>query len=259
MAPGLTARAADLVFCRPPAQQTRPAEAEFLAAAERGQVDVRGRRIATYRWANDGPTVLLMHGWGSHAGRWRVVGGALHEAGFDVVALDGPAHGASPGTRASLVEFAQALSAVQRTLGAVHGVVGHSLGAAAIPVGLAYEGLATPRAVLLAPPAWPIDWADRMAEHLWWPAQVKQRMIARIEARLGYRWHDFDIPALAAQRAEPALLIHDTDDTDVPPHEGAAIAAAWPGARHVETRGLGHRAILRDADVAAQVRDFLLG
>lgn len=259
VAPGLAARAADLVFCRPPAAVPRPPEQEFLAEAERGHLDVHGRRIATYRWQGAGPTVLLMHGWGSYAGRWRTIGLALREAGFTIVALDGPAHGASSGTRASLPEFAQALAAVQRHLGDVHAVVGHSLGAAAIPVGLAYKGLTTPRAVLLAPVSDPVRWADEMADYLWWPETVTRRMITRLEARLGHRWDDFDIPALAARRTEPALLLHDADDLDVPPSEGEAIAAAWPGAQLVTTRGLGHRAIMRDPDVAARVRDFLLG
>ncbi len=257
LAPGLAARAAEAVFCRPPAQTPRPQEDAFLAQATTGRVLAGGQPIVTYTWPGDGPTVLLMHGWGSYAGRWRTIGEALRTEGFRLVALDAPAHGNSPGTRASLPEFARALSAVQQSIGEVHGIVGHSLGASAIPVGLAYKGLATPRAVLLAPPASPISWADQMGEYLWWTDEVKRRMIARLEAYLGHAWTDFEIPELVRERREPALLIHDRDDTDVPPDSGRAIAAAWPGARLVETTGLGHRAIMRDPAVAAHVVEFL--
>ena len=38
---------------------------------------------------------------------------------------------------------------------------------------------------------------------------------------------------------------------------GAAVAAAWPGARLIETSGLGHRRLLRDEAVVAQVSSFI--
>ena len=48
-----------------------------------------------------------------------------------------------------------------------------------------------------------------------------------------------------------------TGDPEVPFQSGAAIAAAWPGARLVETSGLGHNRVLRDPDSIARVVDFL--
>lgn len=52
---------------------------------------------------------------------------------------------------------------------------------------------------------------------------------------------------------ERALVIHDEGDREVPFDDGASIAAAWPGARLVQTTGLGHRKILRDEAVIATV------
>jgi hypothetical protein len=39
--------------------------------------------------------------------------------------------------------------------------------------------------------------------------------------------------------------------------DGAAIAAAWPGARLHVTSGLGHRRLLRDPNVIAEVVEFV--
>ena len=52
-------------------------------------------------------------------------------------------------------------------------------------------------------------------------------------------------------------MVHDQDDAEVRWAEGAAIAAAWPGAELLTTRGLGHRRILRDPAVVAHVTDFI--
>ena len=51
----------------------------------------------------------------------------------------------------------------------------------------------------------------------------------------------------------------DRDDDEVAWTDGAAIAEAWPGARLVTTTGLGHRRILRDAQVVSQAVSFVSG
>ena len=56
---------------------------------------------------------------------------------------------------------------------------------------------------------------------------------------------------------QPALIVHDHDDTDVPEADARAIAAAWPAARLVITQGLGHRGVLRSSEVVHHVLEFL--
>jgi hypothetical protein len=67
----------------------------------------------------------------------------------------------------------------------------------------------------------------------------------------------FDLPRFARDLPLTALVIHDREDVEVPWREGAAIAAAWPGAELLTTQGLGHRRILRDPAVVARVSTFL--
>ena len=248
---------ADRIFCRPLPLRRREPEHAFLAAAARREVRSGPHQIVTYTWHATGPTVLLMHGWGSYAGRWRVIGAALHSAGYRVVALDAPAHGDTGGHASSLPEFAAALAAVAALEEPVHAVVGHSLGASAIPVAMQFNGLRVPRAVLISPTANPVGFADQLQRYLWWTDAVQARLIARLERRLGFGWRDLSIPTLAAARTEAALLLHDADDTDIPHADGAAIAAAWRGCRFETTRGLGHREIMRTPDVANRIIAFL--
>jgi pimeloyl-ACP methyl ester carboxylesterase len=57
----------------------------------------------------------------------------------------------------------------------------------------------------------------------------------------------------------PALIIHDRDDADVPWQQAELLAKAWPGARLLLTRGLGHMRILRNRDVIQTSVDFIAG
>lgn len=255
VAPGLAARWAEALFCRPPRPVARANEEAFIAAGRSFTVEADGHRYAAWAWG-EGPVVLAVHGWGSRAGRFHLLAAALSAAGRRVVAFDAPGHGRSTGRRSSMIEFARAVRAVAAATGPVDGVVGHSLGAAAIALALS-EGLTARRAALVAPPADPGAYSVLFAELLGIPPAVRDTMQRNLEQRFQRRWSDLHVPTLARRFTIPALVVHDADDADVPWCEGEAIAASWPGAELVTTRGLGHRAILRDPGVVERVTTFL--
>lgn len=256
VAPGLAARLAEEIFCRPPRALPRAHEEAFLARGTRFTVDAGPWPLAAWRWGTGPRTVVLLHGWGSRAARFHALVDALVAAGFSCVAFDGPAHGRTPGRRASMPEFAQALRAVVAQVGPVHAAVGHSMGGAVIAMAL-HDALPIGRAVLLAPPADPEQFSHLFARLLHIPERARRRMEANLERRFRIRWRDLHIPTLVRGHAVPALVVHDTDDIDVAWAEGRAIAEAWPGATLMTTSGLGHRAVLRDPAVVARVVQFL--
>jgi len=255
VAPGTAARVGEAIFCRPPHHDARPGEAEFLATGQAFRVPHDDRELAAWTWGERGPLVLLMHGWGSRASRFRFFVPALVGAGFRVVALDGPGHGQTGGTRASLPEFADALTAVAKASGDVSGVVGHSLGGAASIFAMG-RGLRPAPMVAISAPAEPGAFFQRFARHLRLTSRVRERIRESLEARFALRWSELDIPAIAARNRQPLLVIHDVDDHDVPIDDGRAIASAARG-ELVETRGLGHRAIMRDPEVVRATVAFL--
>lgn len=255
VAPGVAARLAESIFCRPPRQEARPAEEAFLATGRPLPVPFGDRALHAWEWG-EGPLVVLAHGWGSRAGRWATLAPCLVGAGFRVVTYDAPAHGRSPGRIASLPEFADALRAVVSALGPAHGVVGHSLGGAAIAVALS-RGLPAERAVLIAAPPNPEAFADRFAAVLRIPLGVRRTMQVNLERRLGVEWKDLHLPTISAGIAAPALIVQDADDPDVSVADAESIHSAWPGAELLVTRGLGHRTIIRDPAVVSSAAAFL--
>jgi len=255
LAPERAARFAEGLFTRPPQHPLRPQEEAFLETGEPFHVSHGGHQLAGWSWGK-GPVVLLMHGWGSRAGRFRLFVPELQARGFRAVAFDGPGHGRTGGSSASLPQFAAALAAVSAVVGPVDAFIGHSLGAAAAL--FAMNRLVAPvPAVLISAPSDAVVFWRRFVQHLAIPRAVRERLQQNLERRFGITWDDLNLIPVAAALPTPLLVIHDEDDEDVPAESGRQIAEAAPRGAFVLTQGLGHRAVMRDAAVVRLAVDFL--
>ena len=255
LAPEVAARWAETLFCRPPRHQPRPRDYAFLAKGRPYTLVKGDQQIAAWEWGA-GPLVLLVHGWGSRAGRFSTLGPALVEAGFRVVAHDAPAHGISTGTESAMPLFAEAVRMVGAYFGPAAAVIGHSLGGASAVLALR-DGLAAERAVLISAPSNIEVFSQRFAGFFALPPQARMIMQRNLEQRFRMVWAEAHTSTIARTLKHPALIVHDHDDTDVPEADARAIATAWPGARLVITQGLGHRGVLRSSEVVHHVLEFL--
>ncbi len=256
LAPDWTARRARVLFTRPRRAARRPWEDAVEAKAQRIALDVGFRAL---RWAPQGEQrgrVLCMHGWEGRATQFGPLADALTAAGFEVVALDGPGHGASPGDQAHPVAFAQALLLADQELGPFDHVIGHSMGGAALVVALSW-GLRARRVVLLASPSSLEGVLQRFGRFIGLPDHVTPRLLDHMGDFVGVSPQDLHIARVAAGLTQPALVMHDPDDVEVPSEDGRAIAQHWPTARWEAVPGVGHRRILRDDAVIRRVAEFL--
>ncbi|HEX4943607.1 MAG TPA: alpha/beta fold hydrolase [Usitatibacteraceae bacterium] len=251
------------LFLTPPRRLIRDRDRVFLAGGEGFVVAVGEARLSAWRFGpRDRPAVILSHGWGGRGAQFHAFVPALIDAGFQAVVFDHAGHGLSEGRQSSLIDFGRGLGAVANALTLrgirIAGVVGHSLGAAAIAPFLRASNRSV-RSVLVAPPASLVGYSAWFARKLGLGEKLRSRLQSVVEGRYGVRWDELELPASVASLASPALVIHDENDSDVRISAGLAIARAWPGARFVRTRGLGHTAILRDAGVVRDAIDFLKG
>ena len=249
------------LFLTPPRRAMRERDRAVLAGGEGFVVRGTEGRLAAWQFGpREAPAVILSHGWGGRGAQFRAFIPALLGAGFQAVAFDHAGHGLSEGRQSSLVDFGRGIGAVADALAArgipVAGVVGHSLGAAAIAPFLRATGLAA-RSVLVAPPSSLVGYSAWFARKLGLGEGLRGKLQAAVERRYGVRWEELELPRAVASLAVPALVIHDEGDADVPLAAGLAVARAWPGARFVRTAGLGHNAILRDSGVVQDAVDFL--
>lgn len=247
---------AEKLFFTPPPSRSRRIES-FLASGRGFSVRAGDHDVAAWSWGS-GPVVLLMHGWGGRGGQFSAFVEPLVSAGYTAVAFDAPGHGRSGRGLSSLVDFARALRAVVDVVGPAHAAVTHSLGGAAVAFAL-HRGLELERAVFIAPPARPVEWAETFATRLGVGRRAMAQMRHRVETRLQVRWTELDFPSLVGGLATRLLIIHDRGDVEVPWKDGVLLAESWPDARLLTTTGLGHRRILRDPYVVASALSFVAG
>jgi pimeloyl-ACP methyl ester carboxylesterase len=257
-------RAVDIAarhFSTPPRFGHTPREQELLSTGMR--YDVRSPRglIAAWRFGRtDRPAIVLVHGWGGRGAQLGAFVPALLDSGYQVIVFDHVGHGHSEGAHATLVHFWDGLAAVVADAEArgsvVHGLVAHSLGAAAAAAWL-NETRREVRAVLLAPPISVERYSGYFARRIGIAEPIRRQMQEHFERALGRRWSEFELPASVARVRAPALVIHDREDREVSFGAGLALARAWKGARLLATHGLGHRRILRAGEVVQDAADFL--
>ena len=259
VAPPLAVRLAERLFFTPPRKAISRDLETLLDTGTRFEVRTGGRRIVGWRWGVGGrPLVALVHGWGSRGGRLGAYIEPLVQRGYAVVTWDGPGHGFSDGRMSSMPEFARALKAVREHVGPIDAIIGHSLGASATALALR-DGLTARAFVFLAPASDPAGFTVAFARSLGFSPATIEGMKRRSERRLDFHWDGLNIPDLVRQQRARLLVVHDRDDDTIPWAEGAAIAAAWPGAELVSTTGLGHREIVRNAAVVKRAVEFLAG
>ncbi|MGE8199930.1 MAG: alpha/beta fold hydrolase [Variovorax sp.] len=210
--------------------------------------------------AESAPVVLLVHGWGGHAGQMLPLAQAVAAAGLRPVLLELPAHGRSAGTMSNSPQFARAIAYVAARLAAdghaLRAAVAHSLGANGLALAAA-RGLPAQRLVLLAPPASPREYTRYFA-HTFGLSEVTRGAMQRLfESREGVLMAQLEPAAVGPRIVQPTLIVHDRDDRVNRFADAEAYRDAIRGAQLAATQGLGHRRILQAPEVLEQVLRFL--
>lgn len=206
------------------------------------------------RWGQSGPRVLALHGWQGSAAQFAPIARALVARGLQVLALDAPAHGRTPGDFASPTVFSDALLESRPEIGAVEAVIGHSMGGGAVLYALAH-GLRAERAIVVSAPAHYADVLRRTSRRLALPRRAEAAFVARMERLTGVPAAALDIAGLARQFSGELLVVHDRRDRVIPHGDGARIAAAAE-VPLLSTDGLGHARLLADSHVADSIAAF---
>ena len=251
LAPGLTSLVAAQLFRRTSRKVPRSGERDVLRDAT--EMTLAGMKA--WSWG-EGPTILLVHGWNGRATQLGSFVAPLVSRGYRVVAFDAIGHGESPGNFLSLPELATGIRDVAEELGDLCGVLAHSLGGAATTLALS-QGLQIERAVFISPPSDPREFLRIFSSALGISDEVRARVQARVERRLGMTMESMQATVHAPSMEIPLLVIHDQDDKEVPVHVGRSVAKAWPSAELVISRGLGHQRILRDEAIKNVAVSFI--
>lgn len=230
----------------------------LMRTAQRTQIPFGKGHLAAYRWQGDGPAVLLVHGWETNASRWLPAVAALRQADFDVIAFDAPAHGHSSGRKLPFDQYARAIGAVVDHYPGITALIAHSFGV----VGSAFyltngASPAIQQAVFVGGPNRALDALTGFAAILGLSARSQAHIIRNLERRMGVPAEQVSVGYTMREHPLPALIVHDRDDAIVPYEAALNIKAGWPRATLLTTAGLGHRRILADGEVLADIVAYL--
>jgi pimeloyl-ACP methyl ester carboxylesterase len=206
--------------------------------------------------------VLVIHGWRSRTEYMRALIDGCRTAGFRVISLDLPGHGASPGRRLNLVSAVAAARAAGDWFGPFDAVIGHSFGGAvaANATAGAVDGIApleTRRLVMIAAPNSLSQVFDSFRRQVNLGGRSASVVDRRVRILSGHGLAHFTGAKHLATLNTPTLVVHAPDDAEVPADDARALAAAGDHVRLLWADGLGHRRILSDPAVVDQVVDFV--
>jgi pimeloyl-ACP methyl ester carboxylesterase len=273
VAPGPAGRVArDLWFTAPP----RMADLPVPEGGESFEVEAQGHVVRGTVWTPRGfetvaahpsqppGTVYLMHGWGGRGSQFGAMVEPLLESGHRVVMLDAPAHGESDHgpagpRRTNGLEFAKALDAVFLRFGPADAVVAHSLGTISTYLALRFGWLGTERLVFVAPMVESQSLFDMFQGAMGFGTRTRRALDRTVYDWVGIPVAEFDARVQAAHvEPLPTLVITDRGDRQTP-YDDVVDFAESIDAPLITTEGLGHRKILRDPDVIANVVEFVSG
>jgi len=231
-------------------------ERELLNKWSRINLDVNGREVCFYHLSGSGEKVLLVHGWSGRGTQMGLIAERLNAQGHDVWVMDGPGHGQSEKGNTSLFDFISSILTLNHSHGPFTCGIGHSLGGLAL-LGAGERGFPWEKIGIIGTPNKVSDVIHRFCEALKVKEPVERRMIAYLQAKYNDHVDTWSAERLAASTGAAGLIIHDTDDFDVPLSDGRNIQAKWKRSTIHVTNGLGHRRILRDTDVIQRIVNFV--
>jgi pimeloyl-ACP methyl ester carboxylesterase len=195
--------------------------------------------IQSYYWKNDGPVVLLAHGWESNASRWETLIRQLLQAGFSVVALDAPAHGLSNGALFSVPDYADAIEPLCRQFKPEY-LIGHSMGAYTALYFLTQHEHPFKKVVCLGSPFSMDDILKQYTSVTGLGPSYIQHIHAQWNQRFGLDVATFHPTAWLEKINTPLVICHDQDDAVVPFSQFEKLKEKAQKAETVVTKGLGH-------------------
>ncbi len=232
--------------------KTPAREKEVLESAELKTHQINDDEIVTFNWGKKDtslPLVLLVHGWSGRGTQLGPFVQPLIDAGYRVLSFDAPAHGKSSGKQTNIYEVANVIIDLQKSFGDIDAVITHSFGGPCIAAAM-QRGFITNRIVSISPPATTKGLVEKFNAALHVPEKAIKRMMQLVEKKYGENiLEEISMVNSIKDATAPGLVIHDSNDNDIPWQEGQAVAKAWGNAKFIKTAGLGHRRILRDHDV----------
>ncbi len=244
---------------RTPIRFKTPARENMMAeSAQKKMVLIPelNQEVMVYSYGYSKRKVLLIHGWSGRGTQLFKIADKLLENGFMTISFDAPAHGKSTGKTTMMNEFVKTALFLEKEFGPFEIAIGHSLGGMTVLNGIK-QGLNLKKAIVIGSGDVITDIIKEFVAKI----QLKPKMVDKIKQHF-YNKFGEDIDNYSAYIAAksvkiPTLVLHDTEDKDVPVSCAHHIRQNLEQGEILITNGLGHRRILKDAKVISRIVEFI--
>lgn len=228
---------------------------KVIASALFEELTYDGMDIATYRWHGKGKTILLLHGWESNVSRWNYILEDLKAEGYNIIALDGPAHGRSGGKLFNAVLYSEYINVVAKKF-QPEVIIGHSVGGMASVFFMHNYGLASvKKLVLLGAPAHFTGVFARYKSMMGYNRRISKGIDNLVLERYGKPVDYFSAANFTESIEAKGLIIHDKMDRIIPFEDALLLAKRYKNAKLIKTEGFGHS--LKDASLTPKIIGFI--
>lgn len=255
IAPKRAGRFAMRVFSYPVRVKRSEKHKAFLNAAKQDDLVVNGKPACTYKWGNGPKHLLMVHGWQGFSYRWKRLIDRIDQEEYTIHSLDAPGHGLSPGSELNVPIFAGFIAAFLEKE-KIDAVVTHSLGGFSTLYSLYLHPDRSPeKLVLMGCPSEADEFVAFFKDKLKLSKRSIDALIERFRSMFNHGPEHFRASRFAPSCTSQCLIIHDTEDPEVPVAKARELAKNLPNNELHITTGYGHG--LQDALVLEKVKAFL--
>ncbi|RZM08676.1 MAG: alpha/beta fold hydrolase, partial [Pedobacter sp.] len=248
------------LFCTPLSRYTGKGSEVFLQS-EKLSFDFEGNTVRGFRCNHpQDKKALILHGFSSSCHKFDHYAKAFIQKGFEVLAFDAPAHGASDGKTINALQYSEVIEKIVMLYGPVDVFLCHSLGGLA--ASLALEKIPhneQTKLILIAPATETTSAINNAFSFLGLKnTQLRSELDEVIKRISGHDTGWFSIRRAIRNICASVLWIHDEDDDVTPLEDALKVKEDAPSnVQFMVTKGLGHRQVYRDGTVKDRVLAFL--
>jgi len=258
IAPSLATKYAIKLFKTPIKFRTPDREKMMAKSAQKEMVFIPelNKKVMVYTYGYSKRKVLLVHGWSGRGTQLYKIADKLLENGFMTISFDAPAHGRSEGKVTLMNEFITVSKFLENKYGSFEIAIGHSLGGMAV-LNSVKQGLTLKKVIIIGSGDIITDILRVFTSKL----ELKEKMVKNMKnyffKKIGYNIDNYSASVAAKSVKIPTLIVHDTEDREVPVSCAHNIRQNTKQGELLITNGLGHTRILKDNFVVKSIVEFI--
>lgn len=214
------------------------------------------KEVMVYSYGYSKRKVLLVHGWSGRGTQLYKIADKLLENGFMTISFDAPAHGKSSGKTTMMTEFIATAKYLEAKYGPFEVAIGHSLGGMTV-LNSIQRFLKVKKAIIIGSGDIITDIMIGFISKLELSLKLIDKMKYFFQKKFNEDIDNYSGSVAALNVKVPTLVIHDTEDKEVPVNCAYNIRKNLEHGEILITNGLGHTRILKDNFVVERIIDFI--